>query len=157
MSSTATIKTTYLMTLHAPLEPPQRVSRELHIYNVKPGGWVLGPHIQGEIVGPSADWLHIMPNGTQRLDVRVSVLADDGSYIFVQYGGRIVTPEQIKGKNPPQELVWAGGPYFFTNPVLETESLKYSWLNDLVCIGRRVEASEVENGRFVTYEIFAVS
>jgi hypothetical protein len=157
MIPSATIKTTYLMTLHAPLENPQRISSELVIYNVKPGGWVHGPHIQGEIIGPSADWLRVMPNGTERLDVRVSVRADDGSYIFVQYGGRIVSAEQMKRKNPPQELAWLDGYYFFTNPLFETDSSKYGWLSDLACIGRRVASSVEENNCFVTYEIFAIS
>ena len=156
MTPTVTIKTTYLMTLYAPLEPPQRISSELLIYNVKPGGWVRGPHIHGEIVNPSADWLRRMTNGTQRLDVRVSILADDGSYILVQYGGRIVTPEQKHQKNPPQEFAWMDGDYFFTAPLFETDSAKYAWLNDLTCIGRRVDASDDENNCFVTYEIFAL-
>ena len=142
------------MTLHAPLEPPQRISSELFIYNVKSGGWVRGPYIQGEIVGPSADWLHIMPNGTQRLDVRESILADDGSYIFVQFGGRIVTPEQFNSKNSPLERMRDDGTYFFTNPVFETDLLKYAWLNDLVCIGRNVAPPD---DPYVEYEIFAVS
>jgi uncharacterized protein DUF3237 len=153
MTPATMIKTTFLMTLHASLEPPQRVSRELLIYNVKPGGWVRGPSIQGEIVGPSGDWLHIMPNGTQRLDVRLSILANDGSYIFVQYGGRIVPAEQFKKKNPPPEFAAIGGTYFFTHPAFETESSKYSWLNDLVCIGRNT----VEDELVVNYEIFAVA
>jgi hypothetical protein len=157
MKSTMTIKTTYLMTLHAPLENPQRVSSELVIYNVKSGGWVRGPHIEGEIIGPSADWLRVTPNGTERLDVRVSIRADDGSYILVQYGGRIVTAEQMNRKNPPRELAWLDGTYFFTNPLFETDSPKYAWLSDLACIGRRVASSVEENNRFVTYEIFAVS
>jgi hypothetical protein len=153
MTPKTIIKTTFLMTLHAPLEPPQRISNELLIYNVKPGGWVRGQHIQGEIVGPSADWLHVMPNGTQRLDVRLSILADDGSYIFVQYGGRIVTAEQFKSKKSPVEGITDGRTYFFTNPVFETDSSKYGWLNDLVCIGRNVAPAD---DPYVEYEIFAV-
>ena len=154
MTPTTTIKTTFIMTLHAPLEPPQRISSELFIYNVKAGGWVRGPHIQGEIVQPSADWLHIMPNGTQRLDVRKSILADDGSFIFVQYGGRIVIAEQFNSKNSPLEKMRDDRAYFFTNPVFETDSSKYGWLNDLVCIGRNLGSPD---DPYVEYEIFAVS
>jgi hypothetical protein len=90
---------------------------------------VRGPHIPGEIVRPSADWLRVMANGTERLDVRVSVRADDGSYIFVEYGGRIVSAEQMSRKNPPQELAWLDGFYFFTNPLFETDSPSSMWIN----------------------------
>ena len=45
-----------------------------------------------------------MPNGTERLDVRVSVRADDGSYILVQYGGRIVSAEQMSQRTRRKTL-----------------------------------------------------
>jgi hypothetical protein len=38
MTPTTTIRTTYLMTLQAPLDAPQRISSELLIYNVRPEG-----------------------------------------------------------------------------------------------------------------------
>jgi hypothetical protein len=95
-----------------------------------------------------------MPNGTQRLDVRLSILADDGSYIFVQYGGRIVKPQLFASKSSPLEKTRNEGAYFFTNPVFETESSKYAWLNDIVCIGRNVP---MPNDPCIKYEIFAVS
>jgi hypothetical protein len=77
MNARTAINTQYLMTLHAPLESPQVISSELKIHNVRPGGWIRGPHIQGDVVSPSADWLHVMPTGTKRLDVRLSIRADD--------------------------------------------------------------------------------
>ena len=88
---TTKISTEYIMTLHAPLEASQNVSSDLQIYNALPGGWVRGPGIRGQIVSPSGDWLRVMPNGTRKLDVRVSILADDGSVILMAYTGRIAT------------------------------------------------------------------
>ena len=57
------------------------------------GRLVKGPAIQGEIIAPTGDWLRVMPNGTEKLDVRMSIPADDGAIIFVTYTGKIVTHE----------------------------------------------------------------
>ena len=59
--ASSSIGTEYLMTLHAPLEPPQLVSSDLQIYTSLHGGWVKGPAIRGELVPPGGDWLRSMP------------------------------------------------------------------------------------------------
>ena len=91
---TTQISTEYIMTLHAPLEAAQNVSSDLQIYNALPGGWVKRPAIRGQIISPSGDWLRIIPNGTRKLDDRVSILADEGSVIFMTYTGRIASPQR---------------------------------------------------------------
>lgn len=152
------IRTEYLMTLHAPLDAPQSANRDLHIYNVLPGGWVRGPKIKGELVAPSADWLRVMPDGSHRLDVRVSIRADDGSIIYVTYVGRIVTPEAAKNRLDAGETLGPDDMYFITSPTFETTSEKYGWLNRIVAIGKMVSVSESRNGSggHVRYDIFAV-
>ncbi|WP_119273821.1 DUF3237 domain-containing protein [Taklimakanibacter deserti] len=157
MKPTASISTYYLMTLHAPLEAPQQISNDLKVYNLRSGGWVRGPYVQGKITPPTADWLRIMPSGTKRLDVRLSILADDQSWIFVSYGGRIATAEQIRQKHPPSDMPAINGLYFMTNPVFETSSPKYGWLNDLICIGKNIGRGETDDDHFVTYDIFALA
>src|SRR5262245_65326916 len=86
------ITTEYIMTLHSPLDPPQNANSDLQIYNVRAGGWVRGPAIRGEVIAPSGDWLRTMPNGARKLDVRLSIKADDGSIIFMSYTGRATSP-----------------------------------------------------------------
>jgi hypothetical protein len=147
----STITTTYLMTVHVPLEAPKTISTELTIHNCQPGGWVRGPHIGGTVISPTADWLRVMPNGTQRLDVRLTILADDGSYIFMSYLGRIVSAEQ-RALQPRPDHAANGERYFITNPVFETDSRRYGWLNDVVTVGKIVPSPDLE----VTYDIFAV-
>lgn len=152
---TLSVATEYLMTIHAPLDPPQAVAPDLVIYNVRPGGWVKGPAIQGELIAPGADWLRVMPNGTRKLDVRMSIEADDGSIIFVSYAGRIVTLEHAKAREAAGEVLGPGDLYFVTTPVFETASARYGWLNDIVAIGKIAATKEGEDG-FVTYDVFAV-
>ncbi|MGH6718346.1 MAG: DUF3237 domain-containing protein [Alphaproteobacteria bacterium] len=149
------IVTDYLMTIHAPLDPAQVVATDLHIYNVRPGGWVKGPAIQGEVIAPGADWLRVMPNGTHKLDVRMSIRADDGSIIYVSYGGRIVVPDGSAARAAAGAVLGPDDLYFVTTPIFETASTKYGWLNDIVAVGKIAATKEGEGG-FVTYDIFAV-
>ena len=132
METTSRIDVDYLMTLYVPLEAPQRVNDKLSIYSCKPGGWVEGPDIRGEVVPPTADWLRTGPDGVHMLDVRLSILADDGSYIFMQYYGRIAAAERLQLWPRPI----AAPNYFFINPVFETSSAKYGWLNDMCALAR---------------------
>src|SRR5262245_52652281 len=129
---TCSISTEYIMTLHAPLDPPQRVAPDLEIYNACLGGWVRGPAIEGTIIPPSGDWMRVLPNGTAKLDVRVSILADDGSIIFVSYAGRICGYEKARNRRSPGEPLKTDDAYFIISPTFETTSAKYGWLNDIV-------------------------
>jgi Protein of unknown function (DUF3237) len=90
------IATEYLMTLYAPLDPPQIVDDTLYIYNVAPGGWVKGPKISGKVVPPSGDWFRVMPSGVSRLDVRLSIIGDDNQPILMTYNGIVrATKESV--------------------------------------------------------------
>jgi hypothetical protein len=152
MEPKSRIDVEYLMTVYVPLHAPQVVTSNLHIYTSKPGGWVSGPRIKGDVVAPTADWLRVMPNGVRNLDVRLSILADDGCYIYMQYVGRIVNADRLRRwPNPP-----VAESHFMINPVFETDSEKYDWLNDLICIGKNIER-KVGDDRCVTYEIFNLS
>ena len=150
MEPTSRIDIDYLMTVFVPLEPPQRVNG-LSIYNCKPGGWVEGPGIRGKVVPPTADWLRTEPSGVQTLDVRLSILADDGSYIFMQYQGRIVGADRLQRWPRPNDA----SSYFVINPVFETSSEKYGWLNDVVCVGKDL-APPGTGEDCAKYEIFLV-
>jgi hypothetical protein len=47
---TTQIKTEYLMTLYAPLDPAQQIDSSAVIRNVGSGGWVKGPKINGTLI-----------------------------------------------------------------------------------------------------------
>ena len=83
---------TFLMRLYAPLQAPQKVDDSLVIFQPRPGGYVAGPQISGEIISPTADWVRIMPDGTMRIDVRSLVKMNDGSTVLVTYGGVLSKP-----------------------------------------------------------------
>jgi len=149
------IQTEYLMTLHAPLDPPQAIDQGLLIYNVQPGGWVEGTRIKGKLLAPAADWLRVMPSGVFRLDVRGTIQTDDGALIYVSYGGAIqCNKEQADRLNAGQQLK-ADDCYFITAPTFQTKSDKYAWLNAVQTVGKMVSV-KVGEGSHVRYDIFAV-
>lgn len=149
------ITTEYIMTLHSPLDPPQGANSDLQIYNVRPGGWVRGPAIRGEVIAPSGDWLRVMPNGARKLDVRLSIKADDGAIIFMTYTGRAVAPADAVKRLEAGETLGPDQLYFVIAPTFETSAPAYGWLNEIVAVGKIVSLNRTAN-RHVTYDIFAL-
>jgi hypothetical protein len=156
VAQTAQIKTEYLMTYLAPLDAPVAVDGSLQIFNVKPGGWVKGPNIQGTFVSPGGDWLRTMPSGVLRLDVRGMVRTDDGADIYVSYNGIIQhSRESAERLMKGEVLTDKDMPYFVTAPTFQTSSTKYAWLNGVQAIAKMVEVKAGDGG-YVKYDVFVV-
>ena len=100
------VQTEYLMTLHVPLAPPLAVDQSLLVIGAStPGGWVEGPRIKGKLVGPTGDWLRVMPSGVLRQDVRGTIQTDTNDLIFVSYNSAIqCSKEQMDRMNAGEEL-----------------------------------------------------
>jgi hypothetical protein len=153
---TTRIETEYLMTYLAPLDAPIAVDGSLQIFNVRPGGWVKGPNINGMFVAPGGDWLRTMPSGVFRLDVRGSIRTDDGADIYVSYNGIIQYSAESAERLMKGELLTDKDiPYFVTAPTFQTSSQKYAWLNGVQAIGKMVELKAGEGG-YVKYDVFIV-
>jgi hypothetical protein len=154
-AQTTTISTEYLMTLYAPLDPPQQIDSTLSIYNVREGGWARGPKINGTLVGPAADWLRTMPGGSLRLDVRGTIRTDDGALVYITYNGVISLSPETFARLASGEVLTSNDLYFITAPTMQTASPKYAWLNHVQCVGKVVEVKAGENS-FVKYDIYIV-
>ncbi len=151
------IRTEYLMTYQAPLDPPTPIDSSLLIVNVKPtGGWAKGPTISGTFTSPGGDWLRIMPSGAMRLDVRATLKTDDGALIYVSYNG-IMQHSAASGEklNKGELLTTKDIPYFITAPTFQTAAPKYAWLNSVQAVGKVVELKLGEGG-YVKYDVFIV-
>jgi len=154
-AQTTKISPEYLMTLYAPLDPPQKIDDSLIIYNVGPGGWVNGPKIKGAVIAPAADWLRVMPGGNLRQDVRLTVKTDDGALIYVTYSGIINRSKDVAKRASSGEMLTPADEYFLMVPTMETSSEAYFWLNHVQCVGKMVEVKTGANS-FVKYDIFVV-
>ena len=53
------------------------------------GGEVTGERINGTVGTGGSDWILVGPDGWGRLDVRLTILTDEGAAIYVQYFGTI--------------------------------------------------------------------
>jgi hypothetical protein len=154
-AQTTEIRTEYLMTLYAPLDPPQQIDSSAVIRNVGSGGWVKGPKINGTLIAPAADWLRVMPGGNLRLDVRATIRTDDGALILLTYNGIISRSREVADRMAKGEIMTAADQYFITAPTMQTSSPRYSWLNHVQCVGKMVEVKGGANA-YVKYDIFIV-
>lgn len=113
-----------------------------------------GPRLRGEVLRGGGDWALFRADGAMTLDVRLSLRTHDGELIYMTYGGRWVTPQDLRADmaDPTRRIqVDPAGYYFRTNPLFETGSAAYAWLNDIVCIGKGYLVQGA-----VAYKIFEV-
>ncbi|WP_419836847.1 DUF3237 domain-containing protein [Streptomyces bugieae] len=95
--------------------------------------------LAGEEIEPRGpiDWALFRPDGTMSLDVRLTLRTHDGALVYMTYGGRWVTPPELRADiaDPAKRYDIDPARYYFrTNPLFETGSQEYAWLNDIVCV-----------------------
>lgn len=118
------------------------------------GGKFEGSKLRGEVLRGGGDWTLFRPNGVMTLDVRLTLRTADGALIYMTYGGRWVTPPELRAEMADSATRYQLDPsryYFRTNPLFETGASHYAWLNDVVCIGH---GYLVEGG--IAYKVFQV-
>ncbi len=101
------------------------------------GGRFEGPRLKPSVQAPAGDWITNRPDGSYRLDVRLTLKTDDGALILVTYNGIGQTTDT--------------GASLRIAPLFETGDSRYVWLTRLqaVAVGERV-------GTAVTYDIYAL-
>ncbi|MFC4373401.1 DUF3237 domain-containing protein [Nocardia halotolerans] len=102
------------------------------------GGSFQGPRLRGEVVAGGGDWALHRPDGTMLLDVRLTLRTDDGESLLMTYQGRWVIPPDVRTEMADPATRHRIDParyYFRTNPLFETGSTRYAWLNDIVTVG----------------------
>jgi Protein of unknown function (DUF3237) len=152
-AQTTKVSTEYLMTLYAPFDSTQEIDSSLEVNNVRPGGWVKGPRINGTLLAPMGDWSHALPSGAFRLDVRGTIKTDDGALIYISYNGIYQASEEADARASKGEVLTSKDMYFVIAPTLQTSAKKYDWLNSVQCIGKMVS---YKNDAYVKYDIYIV-
>ncbi|WP_227979378.1 DUF3237 domain-containing protein [Nocardia spumae] len=102
------------------------------------GGSFRGPRLGGEVLAQGGDWALFRTDGTMMLDVRLALRTEDEALIHMSYGGRWAIPPQVRDDmaTPAGRLRVDPADYYFRiNPVFETGSERYRWLNDVVAVG----------------------
>ena len=101
------------------------------------GGRFEGPRLKASVQTPAGDWITNRPDGSYRLDVRLTLKTDDGALMLVTYNGIGQTT--------------ATGASLRMAPLFETGDSRYVWLTRLqaIGVGERV-------GTAVAYDIYAL-
>ena len=87
------------------------------------------------VQAPGGDWLLIRTDKVLTLDVRLTLLTDDGEYIYISYRSLRHGPKEVMDKLNKGEAVDPALYDFRMKPIFETSSTKYAWLNRIVGIG----------------------
>lgn len=151
------LKSELLFEMEADLNAPQAVGPVLtgtRIIFPVISGTIKGSKLSGKVLPGGGDWGLVVDSTTFKLDVRATIETDDGALIYVSYGGYIHTDAKkfamlLHGKGG--ELSPADY-YFRTNPVFETASPKYAWLNHTIAIG----VGRIPAAGKVAYKVYAI-
>jgi len=115
------------------------------------GGTFTGPKLSGTVLPGGADWLVRGTDGTSELDVRATLMTDDGQLIYTYYRGIFDMSADVKERLDRGEEVSDSEYYYRTTPRFETGSDSYGWLNRVVAVG---VGRKTETG--IAYRVFQV-
>jgi Protein of unknown function (DUF3237) len=116
------------------------------------GGEATGERISGKVGSGGADWVLVGPDGWGRLDVRLTILTDDGASIYVQYFGVIEYNDAVHAANAGERSSEYSDQYFRTAPRLETGDERYAWVNRTLFVGE----GRLHPGPVVEYRVHRV-
>jgi hypothetical protein len=99
------------------------------------GGAFEGERLSGEVLDGGSDWQSVRPDGSTLLDVRVNLKTGDGALIGMTYRGLRHGPREVIERLEKGEAVDPESYYFRINPMFETASEDYDWLNRILAVG----------------------
>jgi len=102
---------------------------------VVPGGSFEGERLSGDVLDGGSDWQIVRIDGATILDVRLVLKTRDDALICMTYHGIRHGPPDVVERIEKGEVVDPTSYYFRINPLFETASAKYDWLNRVVAIG----------------------
>lgn len=116
------------------------------------GGRFEGERLRGEVLAaPAGDWLLELSDGTQLLDVRLTLRTDDDELVYMSYHGLRYGPPEVMRRLLAGEPVDPESYYFRTSIRFETASQKYGWLNRILAIG--IGRREPQGAIYSVYEV----
>jgi hypothetical protein len=98
------------------------------------GGSFEGERLSGEVVSGN-DWQAVRTDSCIKLDVRLVLKTTDGALIVMTYQCLRAGPPSIIEKLDKGETVDPASYYFRMNPLFETGSPQYDWINRIIAIG----------------------
>ena len=149
------IKLDYLFTITLNAPKLDHVGDTPHgkrvIANVN-GGHFEGPKLAGIVEAPAGDWLLIRSDNSVQLDVRLSLLTNDNTLIYMRYEGLRVGKQSVLDRLTAGEEVDPTEYYMRILCRFETCEGNYEWLNSLLAAGTGQRFPEQ-----VVYDIYKIS
>jgi hypothetical protein len=102
---------------------------------VVPGGAFEGQRLSGEILEGGSDWQAVRADGATTLDVRLVLKTHDDALIGMTYRGLRHGPADVIARLERGEVVDPTSYYFRINPIFETASPHYDWINRVIAVG----------------------
>ncbi|WP_326523556.1 DUF3237 domain-containing protein [Sphingomonas sp.] len=123
----------------------------LGIYPVH-GGTFEGARLRGTVQPDGADWVTWRADGTMIIDVRTSLLTDDGARIAMHYQGLAApTSEEAAERFRRREPGTYDDMYIHTTPRFVTDHPDYEWLNRVIAVTNGMRTPEGP-----MYHVFAI-
>jgi len=104
------------------------------------GGKFHGPQLSGKILPGGGDWILVHPNKTREIDIRTTLVTNDGHSIYASVTGIQRFTAQFQARiDKLGNDAWNGADpseyYFRTVWRFETSASNLSWLNEIIGIG----------------------
>jgi hypothetical protein len=98
------------------------------------GGEVQGPRLSGRIVPGGSDWVLSRRDGASIIDAHYTIVADDGTPIYVHNRGLRVSSAEVLERLRRGDAVAPGEMYFRSTPVFDAPDGPHAWLSDHVFV-----------------------
>ncbi|HBV24087.1 MAG TPA: DUF3237 domain-containing protein [Jeotgalicoccus sp.] len=115
------------------------------------GGKFEGEHFNATVLPGGDDWITVREDGTIIQDVRITLETDDKELILMSYRGIRTGDPSVLRRLDKGEEVDPEEYYFRTNPIFETASEKYHWMNNRIFVSNGIRMPEG-----VSYSIYTV-
>ena len=117
------------------------------------GGTFEGARLRGRVNGDGMDWITMRADNSMLIDVRMTLVTDDGAVIGMAYQGlaRTTDPADWERFSRKREMLPYEALYLHTTPRFETGDPRYAWLNGTIAVSNG--ARTVDGG---TYHVFAI-
>ena len=127
------------------------------IADIPAGELILVNGDKGKVASPCADFGNLQKERTIDLDVRCSITMEDGSELYIIYGGKMIMDEKSDKLNEEGKLLTPknGLEYWISAPLIRTSSEKYDYMNYIQLIGKGKKAI-MAPPISVTYELYKV-
>jgi hypothetical protein len=99
------------------------------------GGSFEGERLSGQVMDGGSDWQAVRADGSTTLDVRLVLQTKDDALIGMTYRGVRYGPADVIRRMEKGEAVDPATYYFRINPMFETASATYDWLNRVLAVG----------------------